>query len=66
MRYFSYNELAEKPTVITVSEDEIRQTYYEYWLTLIEKKYGPNHNFVFQDCVDDWCVVNWAWEVEDE
>jgi hypothetical protein len=66
MRYFSYNDFNEKNEhfVMTVSEDHIRETYYDYWLTQIEKKYGDDHDFSFPDCVDDWCVINWAWEVK--
>lgn len=63
MRYFSYNELGvDVPT--TVSEDHIRETYYDYWLEQITKKYGENHDFCFLDCIEDWMIVYWAWEVD--
>jgi hypothetical protein len=73
VRYYSYNEpdmdaagniLENK--VITISEDEIRKDYYPYWYERMCNKFGKEHvdaNYSFEDCLDDWIVVNWAWEV---
>jgi len=66
MRYFSYNELDQK--VQTMSEQEIRETYYPYWYDLMCKKFGKEHvdkTYNFEDCLEDWIIVNWAWEVND-
>lgn len=70
MRYYSYNEYFENPNtnpVVTVSEQEIRDSYYPFWYEKMCKKFGKEHvdeTYSFEDCLDDWIVVNWAWEVK--
>ena len=70
MRYFSYNEYTdpdEMHYVVTVSEKEIRQKYYPYWYGKMCDKFGKDHvdaNYSFEDCLEHWIIVNWAWEVE--
>ena len=52
--------------VITVSEEEIRKDYYSYWYDRMCQKFGKDivdKNYSFEDCLDDWVVVHWAWEV---
>ncbi len=74
MRYFSYNEYdPDSPRadelggyVVTMSEEEIRKQYYPYWYGKMCEKFGKEHvdeNYCFKDCLVDWQVVNWAWEV---
>jgi len=70
MRYFSYNEYKTDPSVDsyveTVSEEDIRRNYYSYWYSRMCKKFGKEHvdaTYSFEDCLEDWVVVNWAWEV---
>ena len=70
MRYYSFNEQDDKgnDVVQTMSEDEIREEYYGFWKQQMIKKYGEeefNKTWSFEDCLDDWVVVNWAWEVKD-
>ena len=70
MRYFSYNELGDNDEnlVVTISEEDIRKTYYPYWYGRMCKKFGKEHvdeNYCFPDCLDDWIVVYWACEVKD-
>lgn len=71
MRYFSYNEPHENGTdnvVVTKSEDEIREEYYSYWYEKMCAKYGKEHvdkKYSFEDCLDNWVVVHWAWEVKE-
>lgn len=51
--------------VVTKSEDDIRREYWPYWYDRMCKKFGKEHvdaKFSFPDCLDDWIVVNWAWE----
>lgn len=56
--------------VIVKSEDDIRREYYPYWKAQMEKKYGAEkfyrQHFSFEDCLDDWMIVNMAWESTDE
>lgn len=68
MRYWSYNEPVGDE-VVTKSEEEILQEYYPYWLGQMVKKLGLGaviRNYTTQDCIDDWVVVNWAWESGNE
>jgi len=67
MRYFSYNEQGDgdENVVVTMSEDEIRKEYYPWWYEKMCKKFGKqkvDETYSFEDCLDDWIVVNWAWE----
>lgn len=72
MRYFSYDEYKTDPSVDpyveTVSEEDVRKTYYPYWYERMCNKFGKEHvdaNYCFEDCLDDWVVTNWAWEVKE-
>lgn len=72
MRYFCYNELVEPDegtNVITVSEEDIRKEYYPWWYKKMCEKYSKEEvdkNWSFEDCLEDWKIVNYAWEVEDD
>lgn len=76
MRYFSYNEydpdspLADEygGYVVTLSEEEIRNQYWPFWYSRMCDRMGKERvdsTYSFQDCLDDWVVVNWAWEVKE-
>jgi len=73
MKYYSYNEYdPESPMadelggyVVTMSEEEILKEYWPYWYERMCENFGKN--FVDEiyspaDCIDDWCIVHWAWE----
>lgn len=69
MRYFSYDEPNEdftNNTVVTKSEEEIRKEYYPLWHERMCKRFGKevvDRDYSFEDCLQDWIVVNWAWEI---
>jgi hypothetical protein len=67
MRYWSYNEQAGSGNiVVTMSEDEILDMYWAWWYNKMCAKFGRevvDSDYTKQDCIDDWVVVNWAWEV---
>ena len=67
MRYFQVCEPSEEdpsvPVFLTYSEDNIREEYYPYWQSEMEKKFGPG-TYPFEDCLEEWIVVNWAVEVK--
>lgn len=72
MKYYSYNEYISEPGiddyVETKSEEDIRKDYWPYWYNQMCKKFGKEYvdaNYTIQDCIDDWVIVNWAWEVEE-
>ena len=71
-RRFAYNELGQDNPVI-VDEDELRTTFFPYWLEQIEKAKQSGHatnahtaELTWENALDDWLVVNWAWEVVDD
>jgi hypothetical protein len=72
MRYWSYNEQTaslDGAVVVTVSEDEILDMYWAWWYSKMCEKFGPEvvyRDYTKQDCIDDWVVVHWAWEVKDD
>jgi hypothetical protein len=65
MRYFKYVEL-EQDGLVTVSEEEIKQTYYPWWKERMIKKFGEeefNRTYTFEHCLEDWMTIHWASEV---
>lgn len=67
MRYwsFGYPDENDNDVVETWSEDDIREKYWPYWYGMMCKKFGKEHvdaYYSFEDCIDDWTVVHWAWE----
>lgn len=70
MRYYSFAYPTEGDDVVeTRSEDDIRKEYYPYWYGKMCEKFGKEYvdaNYCFEDCLDDWTVVHWAWEVTEE
>jgi hypothetical protein len=72
VRFFCYNEPVFDDsgvvgnTVVVVSEDDIRRDYYPKWKEQLKKVGKDPANYTFDDCLDDWRAVNWAWESRDE
>ena len=62
MRKFAYYELGQDHPII-VTEDEIRETYYPYWQRKM-KEIQKEEFINFENCLNDWIVVNWAWLIE--
>lgn len=51
--------------VVRTSEDEIRRLYYPYWsreMWKVEKQ----ADITFENCLQDWVAVHWAWREEEE
>ena len=69
MKYYSFDDFdGEKGWVSTLSEQEIIDAYYEYWYAAMCKKHGKevvDRDFCKHDCIDDWIIVNGAWESEE-
>lgn len=71
MRYFSfaYPDENDGDVVETWSEEDVRKKYYPYWYKKMCEKFEQayvDENYSFEDCLWDWRIVNWAWEVTDE
>jgi len=53
----------DAPEPVTMTEDQILEEYWEFWQTRMIKKFGANSSLINKkNCIDDWVVVNWAWE----
>ncbi len=74
MKRYSYNEYnSESPRadasggyIVTVTEKEVLQQFWPYWYQMMCLKFGKEYvdkTFTEQDCINDWVVSNWAWEV---
>ena len=65
MRYFTYNVPDESGNNTTpiFSEHEIGVFYYPYWCEKM-KKAGKESQICFENCLEDWITINWAWEVD--
>ena len=62
----SSDEIA--PVYNTYSEQEILDMYWNHWYSLMCNKFGKecvDSNYSQKDCIDDWIIVNWAWESND-
>lgn len=62
MKVYCYQDYY-KPELVYISEKEILDQYWNYWKTQMEKKYGVGHELITEEkCIDEWCVVHYAWE----
>lgn len=73
MRYYCFNALKTDPAIDSyvevMSEEEILAEYYDHWYDAMVSKFGKevvDRDYCKDDCIDDWVVVNWAWESTDE
>ena len=70
-RKFAYNEQGE-PQPIVVSEDYIKEHYYPHWVERMHDRKARGRPDIrdadinWENCLDEWIVVNWAWEVTDD
>lgn len=66
MRTFRYNVQGDKDGVnfvMTMTEEEILRVYFPWWKAQMEKA-GKANLISEESCIEDWKVVNWAWEVK--
>jgi hypothetical protein len=63
MKTFKYNELGIHGIneVVVISFDQIITDYFEYWCEKM-KRIGKEDLISKERCVEDFCVVHWAWE----
>lgn len=72
MRVFQYDEYdPDHPNggyIVTCTEEWIKEHYYPYWRGKMEEKFTKeivDANYSFEDCIEDWVVVNWAMEIKE-
>jgi len=68
MKYWCINYVNEndEDVVETYSEQEIIEKEWKRWCDNMQKAGKNLSDYTFQDCIDDWIVVNWAWESTSE
>lgn len=68
MKYWCINYVNEndEDVVETYSEQEIIEKEWKRWCDNMQKVGKNLSDYTFQDCIDDWIVVNWAWESTSE
>lgn len=60
MRMFKYQDPSGE---YTITEDGIINEYYEHWkLQMIKAK--QEHLISRDNCIEDFVVVHWAWEID--
>jgi hypothetical protein len=53
--------------VIEKTEQQILDEYWGLWNVRMVAKFGESHELITKEnCIEDWVVVNWAWEKKDE
>ena len=69
MRYFYYmttgGERGETYEVESISEEQILDWDWEDWLRRERKKTNPKE-LTKENCINDWVILNSAWENTDE
>jgi len=63
MRIFACH--VQDDDIFIASEDYIREDYYPYWYRRMCNKYGKEYVGSFEDCLQDWLVVSYGWEVKE-
>ena len=66
MRYYTFNEqhlVDGFYSRVTASEEAILAHYFSYWAGAMAKA-GKEDLITQENCIEDWCVVNWAWETD--
>ena len=63
-RYDEQGGTEETNVVVELTDSEILDQYYEYWKTQMTKV-GKADQISPEACIEDFVVVNWAWEVKD-
>ena len=64
MKYYAFLD-GPNGEVTKMSEVDILNTYWEYWSMQMEKV-GKYEDINPKNCIEDFCVIHWAWEIEKE
>lgn len=53
--------------VVEWTEADILNYYWDFWKGRMENRYGEGHELITKEnCIEDWAVVNWAWEKKED
>ena len=61
MKYFAFCE-PDPDRVLVLSELELLDQYWDYWSKMMLKA-NKSPLITPKNCIQDFCVVHWAWEV---
>lgn len=59
-RIFTYQDQAGQHFI---SEDTIIEEYFLFWSEQM-KKVGKESCISKENCLEDWIVIHWAWEIK--
>lgn len=63
LKIYLVNELGlDKPLIYT--EKHILDEYYSYWSQVMLEHTNRSPLITEKNCIEDWIVVNWAWELK--
>lgn len=49
------------------TREDVLRDYWKWWNEKMIAKYAEGHELITEDnCIEDWKVINFAWEVEIE
>lgn len=66
MKTYQYDEYdPDGGRIVTITEDEIIEKYWDYWCEQM-RRVRKSHMIFRENCIDDFIVVYWAWEVKNE
>ncbi len=67
MRFYKivYPDAQGNPVEEELSEIDILDAYWDYWYEAMVRA-DKRHLVSIDRCIEDWVVVNWAWEVTDD
>ncbi|MCX6783271.1 MAG: hypothetical protein NTZ20_04795 [Candidatus Levybacteria bacterium] len=61
-KIYLYNEQGED-NPLEITDEQIINDYYPYWESRMIKKFGEGHELITREnCIEDWIIINWAWE----
>lgn len=54
-----------KQKMCSVYGEEIQPPHYTNTNNPIDFPVSANRDYCFEDCLEDWTVINWAWPVDE-
>ena len=63
MKYWTICYPSDEDGVVyeTLSEQDILTHYFDYWSNQM-KNVGKKNEISTSLCIEDWCIIHWAWE----
>jgi len=66
MTIYAYNEYDETGGhIVEISDTQIIKDYFPAWSHKM-RECGKENEISHENCIEDFCVINWAWEESDD